>query len=246
MSYLARLLTRAANRLGTLIAQHQSPDVAMLLSKQQFGNAVKACAALSFLLFSALPASAQSAIELTAFSGLPENPYSTPQSFGWSFVPNTSILVTQLGHLDDGLDGLGSAHEVGIFNSSNTLLTSAVVPSGIVAPLIGNFRFVNTSPVLLNAGETYTVAGFYSDTADNIIYSQPANLTVAPEITLGIGRFQTSSPSFVAPDTSDSFGQIYVGANFRTGMVVVPETETLALLGFALVPVGVGLVRRRK
>ena len=82
----------------------------------------------------ASPASAYVAINLTSpgleYSGAPYT-----LGFQFSVASNTSII--SLGAYDSGQDGLVQAAQVGLWDLSGNLLTSAVVSSGTSGTLIG-------------------------------------------------------------------------------------------------------------
>src|SRR5688500_17849486 len=71
------------------------------------------------------------------------------QSIGWQFDVLAPTVVTGLGWFDDGANGLGLAHQVGIWNPAGTLLTSATVPAGTAAALDGQFRTVPVTAITL-------------------------------------------------------------------------------------------------
>jgi hypothetical protein len=147
--------------------------------------------------------------------------------------------VTALGHLDAQGDGLGTDHEVGIFDDTGMLLTSAIVPSGTTAALDGDFRFIDITPVTLSAAQQYTIAGYYTNTADAIVYATPSDINVHPGLNILGGRYQFPSSQLELPTTVGD--HIYVGANFR--LVPAPDALVIALLG--AVP-GAGLLLRRR
>ena len=81
---------------------------------------------------------------------------------GWSFsIGSQDISVTGLGVLDINGSGLANSHEIGIWDSSQNLLTSVNVPAGTAATLDSNYRFVTITPVTLTAGKTYVIGAFY-------------------------------------------------------------------------------------
>src|SRR5262249_5274974 len=79
---------------------------------------------------------------------------------GWSFTTADSLTVTPLGWWDFGNDGLAASHQVGIWNTSGTLLMSATVASGTTDPLASGFRFDSalTGTTTLAPG-TYVIGG---------------------------------------------------------------------------------------
>lgn len=112
--------------------------------------------------------------------------YSTnqPSSFtgtkGWAFV-NSSVspymAITQLGVYDNNGDGLANSHDVGLWTADGTLLASATVPAGTAAPLVGGFRYMPISPVIIpipthiaNPSTAFIVASEYSaGDADDLV-----------------------------------------------------------------------------
>ena len=85
---------------------------------------------------------------------------------GFDFtVGSTPLLVTALGLWDENLDGFGSSHVVGLWDNSGNLLGSVAIPSGTVATLSGEFRYITlASPVTLSAGTTYVLGATFSET----------------------------------------------------------------------------------
>ena len=94
---------------------------------------------------------------------------------GTTFVVGISdLLVTSLGFYDGPNsseanaaktfgDGLLEDHQVGIYDSSGTLVVptaTITIPAGTSAALVGEFRYLTLSePITLLAGQSYTIAG---------------------------------------------------------------------------------------
>lgn len=98
-------------------------------------------------------------------------------SLGYQFVANTNATVTGLGAFDYLQDGFVQDQQVGLWDSSGTLLASVYVSNSDWPQ--GFWRFHNIAGVTLVAGDTYYVAwqggeGFTWNTG---------GFTVAPEIT---------------------------------------------------------------
>lgn len=168
---------------------------------------------------------------------------------GWEFTTNAPLQITQLGYFDshdpisgDGL-GLLNSHDVGIWDSSETLLGSATVPSGTTAPLDGAFRFVSVTPIALTAGQTYVVGATHHGMADDptLRKSEAVNLVFDPSITLVQGRAVLSS-SLAYPFSPSALDHtIHLNANFKGEVVPIPGA--LCLLGSGLV--GPVAIRRK-
>ena len=104
------------------------------------------------------PAAASTAMYTFDTPNFYGNNYYLPQTLGDIFTPAENITVTSLGLFDYQDNGLGEAHEVGIFNQSGTLLASGLVSAGTVNPLADHFRYAAIAPLALTAGQTY-IAG---------------------------------------------------------------------------------------
>jgi PEP-CTERM motif/Domain of unknown function (DUF4082) len=159
---------------------------------------------------------------------------------GWAFTPTVPISVTGLGLFDLGLDGLGLAHQVGLWDSGGNLLVSATVLAGTAAPLESSFRYVSVSATSLVANTTYVIGAEYPGPCcvDDLL-ADGINGNVAAfdsRITPAGGRLSFSL--FAFPDLSDSPGQNgRFGPNFifNTNLASVPEPSSLFLLGAGLV-----------
>jgi hypothetical protein len=145
--------------------------------------------------------------------------YVTPQTFGNVFTPARDIIIDSLGIFDYGEDGLGESHEVGIFESSGTLLASAVVPAGTVSPLDNHFRYTDIVPTRLEAGQTYTVVTFFNTHEDMVGYADIEDLVVSPDISLpGFAAryvFQRVTGLQFPANWRHASSEFYIGPNFR-------------------------------
>jgi hypothetical protein len=109
-------------------------------------------------------------------------------SIGFTFTVNTPVTVSALGYFDYQGDGFTTPHNVGIYNGSGTLLTQALLNSGTVNPLIGNFRYTDIAPITLAVG-TYTLAATTYGPWDPLAYGSAgtggiAGFTVDPHISI--------------------------------------------------------------
>jgi len=129
-------------------------------------------------------------------------------SVGFEFDTLQPITVTALGMYDDGANGFAESHDVGIFNSSGTLLASTTVFS--TNPLIGYFRYQPITPLNLPAGSGYRVAAVTG--TERYMWS-PSGATTNSLIRFVRDRWTPFATSLVLPSNSD--GQLgYFGANF--------------------------------
>jgi YVTN family beta-propeller protein len=86
---------------------------------------------------------------------------------GSKFTVGANVFVDKLGFEDQLLNGLASTHQVGLWNSSGTLLASVTVQSGTGSLLIGNWRYETLpTPVKLTAGSTYIVGAQVTNGGD--------------------------------------------------------------------------------
>ena len=164
---------------------------------------------------------------------------------GWQFSVTSLESLTSLGIYDAGADGLSSAHEVGLWDSNGTLLTSTTIPAGTGATLSGSYRYVFVTPLLLSVGETYTVGAL--EVPDNLdAFIALSSQTYAPGISYirSVQTFGSSTPTFSRPDTGASVDQGIFGPTFQF-ITVVPEPSSWALLGLGSAGLGGVIVRRR-
>jgi hypothetical protein len=161
---------------------------------------------------------------------------------GYSFLANSPISVVSLGVYDADGDGLAGSHDVGLWDSSGTLLASTTVPSGTGGSLNAGFRFSSIAPVVLSSGSTYYVGATALGEGD-LWLEDPLSLTPAPEITYDSRRYTSSSGSLVFPDAAGSGSTGYFGANFEFDSAAVPEPATFGILGVGLAALAV--LRRR-
>jgi hypothetical protein len=182
------------------------------------------------------------------------------RTLGWKFGVSSSILVTDLGVFDDGSNGLGEAHDVGLWScnsalcTSGTLLAVATVPAGTGPSLVDFFRYVSlVSPVTLTPGDYVIGAAYYENQPtpsgsqlDKVVTFLDAtnDFTLASQITFEGDRVANcgSVPCPIAavfPDTTTSFFHpSYFGPNFQftdaptvAPLAAVPEPSTLVLFG---------------
>lgn len=155
---------------------------------------------------------------------------------GNRFSVTQSIEIAELGWFDWDSDGLGLAHEVGIWDTADqSLVASVVIPQGTGAELDNGFRYVALgSTVTLNPGVTYVLAGFDGANGDRHVWdnaiggfsSHVTGFNVDPRVSLvdAIGSL-TSGFAYPATTIGDARNTL-MGPNF----VIVPEPSATALL----------------
>lgn len=163
----------------------------------------------------------------------------------WSFgdvftVGANSITVTGLGALDIGLNGFVTPGgiQVGLFNMGGGLLVGTHVLSTDM--LIGNYRFVNISGVMLQANTQYRMVAVNENDLYNITTGTPNG--VDPRITWNRYGYCFTNV-LTACDGFTGTERTWM-ANFLMDDNRVPEPHTLLLVALA----GLGLLAtsRRK
>ena len=167
-----------------------------------------------------LPAQAQQTPAFTSFTINATNSFTTIElTLGLEFQVNSNITVTSLGFFDVGSDGLLASHEVGLWNSSGTLLGSVTVTPGSTPD--GGFYYEDlASQINLTSGNSYRIAAYVY--GDGFVYSSSIN-TTHPSITFGFSY--QGSPGFTFPFQDDGRSS-YLTANFK---VLTPNQPPIAI-----------------
>lgn len=159
------------------------------------------------------------------------------QSVGWIFNVNEEIFVTGLQWFDDGGNGLTIAHEVGIWNPAGLLLSSTVIPAGVAAPLVGQWRTIKVDPFILNVANGYIVGGYNGANAvDRLAFG--VTQMVNPSITHVNGTFSFINGIFERPINVAAGQPGLYGPSFQ----FIPAPGSLVLLGLG----GLVVKRRRR
>ncbi len=168
----------------------------------------------------------------------------TNQTIGWSFTANDNLSVTALGFYDQTPGNpLSQSHLVGLWTSDGNLLASTTVQT--TSPLTGSFRYQDITSVNLLAGMSYVIgAAITSPFSD--IYTVPASVNTAPEITLTSSARNGSSQGFSFPSTLTA-GNGRIGPNFKFDVVTQAVPEPTSLIGIlGLGAFGITSLRKRK
>ena len=172
-----------------------------------------------------------SSIAFSFSSGSPSTAISGVNSYGFQFTPLVNIIVDSLGYIDVGQNGLAAGHQAGIWDSSGTLLTSAILTTGTLAgPVLNGAQFTYTpiTPIMLSAGSTYTIGAEY-DSADQMFYDFSGSQTSAAPSLLSVSSvgYYVVNQGFAEPTSTIS--NHYDIVNFTAS--AVPEPSSLALAG---------------
>ena len=152
---------------------------------------------------------------------------------GWEFTVTEDIAVAGLGIFDLFDDGLNFSHEIGIWETGE-LLFSTTIPAGTEALWIDQFRYVETDPFWLSAGETYVI-GSVSLGDQYVGNNGSARITTIPSITYSRTLTTEAGAGFSLPTLERDF------YGFGPNFLVVPEPVTMVMLGLG----GLLLVRKR-
>lgn len=225
-----------------LIHEKLSPDTLRLsFFNHRFGGVMKNIFASTVIAFATLSAS-QAAVLISLNQAPATTAATTTFITGFRFTVGASdISVTRLGTLDLGTAGLSSSFNVGIWNSSLSLVASATVPSGGTPE--SQFIYANLgSPVTLSASQNYFIGSVATATGDNI--GQAAgplvttfNSAVTPFATASQRAFYSSTTggaifaTLATPGYASSGFNTYPNAN--ADFTVVPEPSTALLVGAA-------------
>lgn len=209
------------------------------------------------------------AVSVTANTVTGTSSNNQSQTIGWSFRPTTDITITALGLLDIGADGLVDPHEVGVWQSSGTLLAQTLIPEGTGTTRIGNFRYVDIQPLLLASGQDYVIGALYlaasapglgpsdsdpdRDSFQGAFNNANAPRSFAPEIEFLETRFGTQQignlilPNQTTPNASALLGPGFLFEATETPSVTaIPEPASFAVFAAGLTILGFGRRWSRK
>ena len=114
-------------------------------------------------------ATALAAVEL---SGTYRSDYTGNFVVGYAFETDRELVVTDLGTLDLGLDGLENAAAVAIWNESGSLLVQQLLPgrSSAATSRIDSWRYAAIEPYLLPEGRYIIGSQVYRQSPDRYIH----------------------------------------------------------------------------
>lgn len=145
-----------------------------------------------------------------------------------------NLLVLQLGVYDAGGDGLGVAHQVGIWRvSDQVLVVSATVPSGAVPPLIEDWRFTPVTAFTLTANTAYRI-GAVNEIADGSPFGGTDPSLFAGISSYGSGTiksfFSGTNSGLAFPNTASLVNRVMANADVTLAPLPEPSSLILACL----------------
>jgi Domain of unknown function (DUF4082) len=155
-----------------------------------------------------------------------------PFTLGWSFTLAAPVQVGDLAFYNDGTEvGLTDSHQIGIWDSTGTLLVSGTVLAGTASPLVDQWREVAITPTTLGPG-TYDIGALFLDGSDPVWFPGQSltGFVTAPGLTYN-GATYVSGSTLSDPTNSDSTPGFF-GANF-VETVATPEPSITLLLGIS-------------
>ena len=159
----------------------------------------------------------------------------TPLTLGFWFKTNQSVMVTSLGYFDDGDDGFGVPHQVGMFDPQGTLLFSTTLSAGTIDPLNGHFRYHSITPIELLPDTWYLIAATTGGPTDEWGYGKVNDINginISPFIFVPshAAVFVYQSNNQLQFPTQQFGYQFYSGPNMLLDSESVPEPCSLTLM----------------
>lgn len=149
----------------------------------------------------------------------------TTNTYGYEFTTAGPISIKSLGVFDYQSDGLTTAHDVGIWDNSGSLLASVNVPTGTTASLINGFRYQALNSILSLQAGTYRIGALYAPGSDGFVqqFIPGGSATPGSGITLGNPFLSSPSATLARPTNPQALAAPgYFGPNFQYDSVPGP------------------------
>ncbi|WP_413171157.1 DUF4082 domain-containing protein [Anabaena azotica] len=186
------------------------------------------------------PAQALSALSFSS-TGFSSTLTTSTRGFAFNVLNPSGITVTDLSFFDENSDGLAESHDIGLWNSSGTLLASGTVSAGTTNALVGFFRTVDIADTFLAQGNGYVVGAVFLVGSSDKQAINFVGLTTPSDISYVGGRFINNGVASLTFPTSNLASGIPGGSfEFTPGATTpVPfdfnPNISLVLLGGGLV-----------
>lgn len=182
---------------------------------------------VALIVFACAPAAMGQGI--TGFVGGGEYPIyygdSTGDVLGFRFEVTAPLEIAMLGvwNADTSASGAGldSTHEVGIWDGSQTLVTSVTVDP-TAGTVIGDWTYASVTPVTLTPGQVYTAGALYTATDNDNYISSASSVTTDPNVLFLNAIYPSAGDLGLVYPTMDSAGSNgRFGPNFTFAVVPV-------------------------
>jgi hypothetical protein len=161
-------------------------------------------------------------------------------TWGYDFqVGDAPLTVTALGFWDAGHDGLVEAHDVGLWDNSETLLASVHFDAGTPAPDQAWEEFVYltlNTPLVLNVGDIYYLGATYIVDSDNDgmladwVYSYGVTPPFSSDVVMGYAKFGYGT-TLACPTQYMDYGAT-VGPTMEYTTTPEPSIGAILMLAF--------------
>jgi Domain of unknown function (DUF4082)/VPDSG-CTERM motif len=158
----------------------------------------------------------------------------TTATVGVYFTADSTIVITELGFIDNNLDGNNISHQVGLWTFGGTLLGSVTIPSGSSATLIGSFRYEPlVVPITLISGQSYVLGAYVQNGDGDVWQDSGVSYALGLPVSNVAAAYYNSTPAFAYPNNIfPGDANPYIGPNM---LQAVPDSgSTLGLLFLAL------------
>ena len=151
------------------------------------------------------------------------------------FVGNQDETVSALGVWDgpNGAgsigDGLQASKPVAIWDGGGNVIASGIVPAGTSGVLVGEFRYVAISPVILLANQQYTMGAYYASGDPDSLRDQGGGPVLSGDFNSYAGVYSTSAGAGSISEPTNAVSPTYVGPSFLYGgSCVTPPSDVIA------------------
>jgi hypothetical protein len=196
---------------------------------------------LAFIIPMVIAASISSSVRVARadlaldFTGGTANTFTGSATVGWQFAASSPLTLTALGFWDQGGNGLVNAHQVGIWNSTGTLMASTTVTSASTpvasTSSAGDWLFNSITPVALAPG-TYTIGALLPVNADPDFQMINAAASTRDGVTW-LDAADVGGSSLTEPFADSRFADGVFGPNLQVTPAPEPSPCFLLTLGTA-------------